>query len=106
MKDPEIIEREVRQMSEDRYDWKMGKSFQDCNAKEFEAAMEEKYKYLKESSKTLFKNVLNDTVDQKNYKFLLDMMRKVFNKDKTPDQADAIVGEVFSKEYLDPLIKK
>ena len=34
------------------------------------------------------------------------MMKKVYNKDKTPDQADAIVGEAFSKEYLDPLFNK
>ena len=29
-----------------------------------------------------------------------------YDKDKTPDQADAIVGEAFSKEYLDPLFNK
>tara|TARA_Y100000389_G_C17215524_1_gene390671 strand:- start:25 stop:351 length:327 start_codon:yes stop_codon:yes gene_type:complete len=105
MKDPEIIEREVREMTTDRNNWKMGKEFRDCNAKEFEVAMEEKYKYLKESSKTLFKNVLNNTVNQEKYEFLLYMMKQVFNKDKTPEQADTIVGETFSKEYIEPLIK-
>ena len=104
MKDPDRIENEVKLMSIDRDKWLMKSDFADCNEKQFECKMEKKYKYLKESSKTLFKNVLENKVDQKNFQFLLQMMRQVTNKQKTPEQADMVVGKVFAEKYIDPLV--
>lgn len=106
MKDPDIVEREVKQMSLDRHNWKMGIDFKNSNQEEFKTHMEDKYKYLKESSKTLFKNVLEDKVEKRNFQFLLSMMREVYNKNKSPDQADSIVGEEFANKYLKPHIDK
>ena len=78
----------------------MGLDFKDCNSDEFEKRMDEKIQTLK--SKTLYKNVINDTVDKNNFEFLLKMMKNIYNKVK--HQADKVVGKQFSDKYLQPLI--
>ena len=106
MKNPDKIELEVKNMSIDRHKWKMGIDFRDYNSKEFTKLMETRYAYLKESSKTLFKNVLEDSVVQEKLDYLLKMLRLVYNNEKTPDEADKEVGGKFSKEFINPLIEK
>lgn len=105
MKDPAVIEREVKEMGEDVQKWKHQTKFKGYTSEAFQKLMEEKYSYLNESSKTLFKNVINETIDKNHYKYLLSMMRQVYESTKTPENADKEVGALFSNKYIQPLIE-
>ena len=83
MKDPIVIEREVKEMGEDVQKWKQQTKFKGYTSDAFQKLMEEKYSYLHEGSKTLFRNVINETIDENHYKYLLSMMRQVYESTKT-----------------------
>jgi len=104
MKDPIVIEREVKEMGEDVQKWKQQTKFKGYTSDAFQKLMEEKYSYLHEGSKTLFRNVINETIDENHYKDLLSMMRQVYESTKTPEAADKEVGALFSNKYIQPLI--
>ena len=105
MIDPDKLENEITKMKEDTNKWRMGLDFKSLDQKGFESAMQTKYALLFKNSKTLFKNVLENKVDQKNLSFLLSMMRQVYSKQTTPAQADLIVGQQFTNKYVKPLVK-
>lgn len=104
MIDPDVLEDEINKMKEDTSKWKSGSDFKNLKQEEFEENMKGKYSVLYENSKTLFKSVLQNKVDAKNLDFLLSMMRQVYSKQTTPDQADLIVGQQFTNKYIKPLI--
>ena len=106
MTDPDKIEMQVTKMKDDVHNWKMGLKFKNCNETEFKTVMENDYEYLKNSSKTLFKNVLNNSVDNDNLTYLLKMLRLIKNNDKTNEQAEKEIGEKFANEYIKPLVNK
>lgn len=107
MKDPEKIWKEANGLKNQRYEWKMGINHKDCNREEFIAKMETTYSYLKESSETIFKNLIeDDDFDMKKLKYMIDMLRSMKSKEKTFESASKEVGEKFAEEYIKPLVNK
>ena len=107
MKDPNKIWEEVNALKKQRYEWKMGLNHKDCNREEFIAKMETTYSYLKESSNTIFKNLIEeDDFDMKKLKYMVDMMKSMKSKEKTFESASKEVGEKFAEEYIKPLVEK
>jgi len=107
MKDPDKIWDEANALKKDRYEWKMGLNHKDCNREEFVQKMEKTYKYLKESSSTVFKNILEeDNIDMDKLKYMLDMMRDMGEKKTTFENASKEVGQHFADEYIKPLVDK
>ena len=107
MKDPDKIWDETNNLKKDRYNWKMGKDYKDCNKDEFEKKMESKYVYLFESSSTIFKNIIEDeNFDMDKLKYMIDMLRSMKEKKKTFETASKEVGERFANEYVKPLVEK
>jgi hypothetical protein len=69
--------------------------------------MEKTYKYLKECSTTVFKNILEeDNFDMDKLKYMLDMMRDMGEKKTTFENASKEVGQRFADEYIKPLVDK
>lgn len=107
MKDPEKIWQQANSLKKQRYEWKMGINHKDCNREEFIAKMETTYSYLKESSNTIFKNLIEeDDFDMKKLKYMVDMMKSMKSKEKTLESASKEVGEKFAEEYIKPLVEK
>ena len=107
MKDPDKIWDETNNLKTDRYNWKMGKDYKDCNKEEFVKKMESKYAYLFDSSCTIFKNIIeNEKFDMDKLKYMIDMMRSMKDKKKTFESASREVGQRFADEYVKPLVEK
>uniref|UniRef100_A0A6C0EFE9 Uncharacterized protein n=1 Tax=viral metagenome TaxID=1070528 RepID=A0A6C0EFE9_9ZZZZ len=107
MKDPDKIWEEANALKNDRYKWKMGLNHKDCNKEEFVQKMEKTYKYLKESSSTIFNNIIDeDNIEMDKLKYMLDMMRSMGEKKTTYEHASKEVGQRFADEYIKPLVDK
>ena len=107
MKDPDKIWEEANALKKDRYEWKMGLNHKDCNKEEFVQKMEKTYKYLKESSSTIFNNFIEeDNIEMDKLKYMLDMMRSMGEKKTTYENASKEVGQRFADEYVKPLVDK
>lgn len=107
MKDPDKIWEEANALKKDRYEWKMGLNHKDCNREEFVQKMEKTYKYLKESSSTVFNNLLEEDIfDMDKLKYMLDMMRSMGEKKTTFENASKEVGQRFADEYIKPMVDK
>lgn len=107
MKDPDKIWQQANSLKQERYEWKMGLNHKDCNREEFITKMETTYSYLKESSNTIFKNLIEeDEFDMKKLKYMIDMLNSMKNKNKTFENASKEVGEKFAEEYIKPLVDK
>ena len=107
MKDPDKIWEEANGLKKDRYEWKMGLNHRDCNKEEFIKKMEQTYKYLKESSSTIFKNFIEeDNIEMDKLKYMLDMMRSMGEKKLSYENASKEVGQRFADEYVKPLVDK
>ena len=107
MKDPDKIWEEANALKNDRYRWKMGMNHKDCNREEFVQKMEKTYKYLKESSSTIFNNIIDeDNIEMDKLKYMLDMMRSMGEKKTTYENASKEVGQRFADEYVKPLVDK
>lgn len=107
MKDPDKIWEEANALKKDRYEWKMGLNHKDCNREEFVQKMEKTYNYLKESSSTVFNNLLKEDIfDMDKLKYMLDMMRSMGEKKTTFENASKEVGQRFADEYIKPLVDK
>lgn len=107
MKDPDKIWNESTNLKNDRFNWKMGKDYKDCNKEEFIKKMESKYVYLLESSSTIFKNIIEDEkFDMNKLKYMIDMLRSMKEKKKTFESASKEVGQRFADEYVKPLVEK
>ena len=107
MKDPDKIWEEANALKNDRYRWKMGLNHKDCNKAEFVQKMEKTYKYLKESSSTIFNNLIEeDNIEMDKLKYMLDMMRTMGEKKTTYENASKEVGQRFADEYIKPLVDK
>ena len=65
MKDPDKIWQQANSLKQERYEWKMGLNHKDCNREEFITKMETTYSYLKESSNTIFKNLVQFLIKYK-----------------------------------------
>ena len=106
MADAVKIDNEVQQFKKERYNWKMGKDYKDLNETEFKNEMEKKFNYLYTSSKTLFKSVLDDDMNEEKYQYMLNMLKLVNNKTLTKEKASIQIGQDMFKEYVDPLLEK
>lgn len=107
MKDPDKIWQQANSLKQERYEWKMGLNHKDCNREEFITKMETTYSYLKESSNTIFKNIIEqDNFEMTKLKYMIDMMRSMKSKEKTFENASKEVGEKFAEEYIKPLVDK
>lgn len=107
MKDPDKIWEEANALKKDRYEWKMGLNHKDCNREEFVQKMEKTYKYLKDSSSTVFNNLFEEDIfDMEKLKYMLDMMRSMGEKKTTFENASKEVGQRFADEYVKPLVDK
>ena len=107
MKDPEKIWEEALALKKDRYEWKMGINHKYCNREDFIAKMEATYLYLKESSNTIFKNLIEeDNFDMEKLKYMVDMLRSMKSKEKTFENASKEVGAHFAEKYIKPLVDK
>lgn len=107
MKDPDKIWDEANKLKQDRYNWKMGKNFQECNKEDFTKRMETKYNYLFTSSSTMFKNLIeDDKFDMDKLEYMINLMRSMKDKKKTFESASQEVGKRFADEYIQPLVDK
>lgn len=105
MKDPDKIWDEANKLKQDRYNWKMGKDFQDCNKEDFTKRMQTKYNYIFTSSSTMFKNLIEDDMfDMNKLEYMINMMRSMKDKKKTFESASQEVGKRFADEYIQPLV--
>ena len=107
MKDPDKIWEEANALKKDRYEWKMGLNHKDCNREEFVQKMEKIYNYLKESSTTIFNNLIaEDNFDMDKLKYMLDMMRSMGEKQISFEDASKEVGQRLADEFVKPLVDK
>jgi hypothetical protein len=107
MKDPDKIWDEANKLKQDRYNWKMGKDFQDCNKEDFTKRMQTKYNYIFTSSSTMFKNLIEDDMfDMNKLEYMINLMRSMKDKKKTFETASQEVGKRFADEYIQPLVDK
>jgi len=98
---------EANALKKDRYEWKMGINHKDCNREEFVQKMEKTYDYLKESSPTIFNNLIEqDNMEMDKLKYMLDMIRSMGEKKTTYENASKEVGQRFADEYVKPLVDK
>jgi hypothetical protein len=98
---------EATRFRNDKYNWKMGTDFKACNEKEFIDEMENKYKYLKTSSSSIFKQILEqEKFDMEKLKYMLDMLRSIGKKQISFENASKEVGQKFANEYVKPLVDK
>ena len=86
MADAKKLDNEVQQLKKDRHNWKMGKEYKDLNETEFKTEMEKKFNYLHSSSKTLFKSVMDDDMNEEKYQYMLNMLKLVNNKTLTKEK--------------------
>ena len=107
MKDPDKIWDEANKLKQDRYNWKMGKDFQECNKDDFTKRMETKYNYIFTSSRTMFKNLIeDDKFDMGKLRYMINLMRSMKEKTKSFETASEEVGKRFADEYIQPLVDK
>jgi len=106
MTDATKLDHEVQQLKKERYNWKMGLDYKSLNESEFTAEMETKFNYLHSASKTLFKSVMSDDMNEEKYLYMINMLKQVNNETLTKETASIKVGQDMFKEYVDPLIKK
>ena len=106
MADATKIDNEVQQFKKERHKWKMGLEYKDLNETEFKTEMEKKFTYLHSSSKTLFKSVMDDDMDEEKYQYMLNMLKLVNNNTLTKEKASIKYGQDMFKEYVDPLLEK
>ena len=107
MSKPEKIWEQANEFKVDRHKWKMGLDFTDCNSTEFETKMSEKYKYLKNSSSTIFKQLIEqENFNMEKLKYMLDMLKSIGEKKITFENASKEVGQKFADEYVKPLVEK
>lgn len=106
MADATKLDDEVQQLKKERHQWKMGLDYQSLNESEFTQEMEQKFNYLHSASKTLFKSVMNDNMDEEKYQYMLNMLKLVNNETLTKEKASEQIGRDMFKEYVDPLLEK
>jgi hypothetical protein len=106
MTDATKIDKEVKDFKKERHNWKMGLEHKSLNETEFTAEMKIKYAYLLKSSETLFKSVMNGTLDDTNYHYILNMLIQVNENKMSMETASVQVGEKYFKQYVEPLVEK
>jgi len=98
---------EANRFSTDKYNWKMGKDFKDCNETEFTTKMEIKYNYLKSNTSSIFNQIIQqEKIDMDKLKYMLDMLRSIGKKQISFENASKEVGQKFADEYVKPLVDK
>jgi hypothetical protein len=106
MTDATKLDNEVQQLKKERHNWKMGLEYKSLNESDFNTEMQSKFDYLYTASKTLFKSVINDDMDEEKYQYMLNMLKLVNNETLTKEKASEQIGQDMFKEYVDPLLKK
>ena len=89
MNDPYKIEKELVSLLKDRNRWRTGQGFKNLNPKQFQDQMKETYKYLHDTSETLFKGSFDGMFDtpagRDRIKHMLKLMKDIYDGKKNQE---------------------
>ena len=110
MNDPYKIEKELVSLLKDRNRWRTGQGFKDLNPKQFQDQMKETYKYLHDTSETLFKGSFDGMFDtpagRDRIKHMLKLMKDIYDGKKKQEDVDKQLGRELADEYVNPIVDK
>ena len=106
MADSNKLDNDVQKLKKERYNWKMGIGYKSLNQTEFMEEMKIKFEYLHSSSKTLFKNIIDDELDESRYKDMIQLLKQVNNNNVSIEKASEEFGKTCFDKYVKPLIEK
>jgi hypothetical protein len=106
MLDPNLVEKNVKDLLAKRKLWEEGKSYAGCSLSEFETHMETECEYLSKNCLSLFKMTVEGKLNIDYLNNMLNLMREVQSGQKKQDVADKIVGQRLADVYVQPLVDK
>tara|TARA_Y100000389_G_C17385266_1_gene476647 strand:+ start:173 stop:523 length:351 start_codon:yes stop_codon:yes gene_type:complete len=110
MNDPYKIEVDMVSLLKDRNCWRTGQGFKDLNPKQFQEKMKETYKYLYDTSETLFKGsfdgMFDTPVGRTRIKHMLSLMKEIYDGKKKQEDVDKQLGKELADEYVNPIVDK
>jgi hypothetical protein len=74
--------------------------------KTFQSDMSDKYSEFREKYPTIFEKVLENSLDIERFNYMLNMAKKIDNKEMTNHDASVKVGERLVDEFVKPNLKK
>lgn len=110
MNDPYKVEYELISLLKDRNRWRTGQCFKDLNPEKFQEKMKDTYKYLYETSETLFKGSFEGMFDtpagRDRIKQMLILMKDIYDGKKKQEDVDKQLGKELANEYVNPIVDK
>ena len=110
MNNPYKIEVELISLLKDRTRWRTGQDFKDLNPTKFQETMKITYKYLYETSPSLFKGsfdgMFDTPVGRDHIKHMIKLMKDIYDGKKIQEDVDKQLGKELADEYIKPIIDK
>ena len=106
MLNPDLVQKNVKELLNKRDEWSRGKLYQGCSLEEFRVHMETEHEYLSKNAMTLFKMCIEGNLDMSKLTQMLALIRQVQNGSQQKETADKIVGKKLADLYVQPLVDK
>ena len=106
MLNPDLVEKNVKELLSKRDNWEKGKLYQGCSIEEFSVHMETEHEYIFKNALTLFKMCIEGNLDMHKLTQMLSLMRQVQSGKQQKETADKIVGKKLADVYVQPLVDK
>jgi hypothetical protein len=110
MMTPDEVWTDVIALIENREQWSINKKFRGFNKPQFIKQMMIDFENLYSFCPTLFEKCCEGDFEQEDefdkLVYMLDMMRKIENKEDTFENVNKSVGKKFADEYINPIVDK
>jgi len=107
---PDEVWNDVIALIENREKWSVNQKFRGFNKNDFIRQMMRDFENLYSFCPTLFEKCCEGDFEQEDefnkLVYMLEMMRKIENKEDTFENVNKKVGEKFAEEYINPIVDK
>ena len=97
MENPEIILNKVETIQ---------KKLSECKTDEDRKTVREEFRDFGMSYPAIFENIMQGTLDMKQFNYMINMAKKVKSNEKSQHDASVEVGQKLVDKYVKPVVKK